>query len=83
MTLTIQLKPEVEASLAAQARARGVSVAEYVGSLLEQFTPSGQQMNPEQRVTALHEWAKRFPQNAPPLSGEAVSRESLYGRDKP
>jgi hypothetical protein len=82
MTLTIHLKPEVEASLAAQARARGVSVAEYVGSLLEQFTPSGQQLTPEQRVDALHEWAKGFPQSAPPLSDEAVSRESLYSRDK-
>jgi hypothetical protein len=82
MTLTIHLKPEVEAKLTAQARAKGVSVAEYIGSLLEQFTPTGRQMTPEQRVDALHEWAKGFPQGAPPLSDEAVSRESLYNRDK-
>ncbi len=82
MTLSIQLKPEVEAILAAQARAKGVSVAEFVESLLEQFTPSGQQMTPEQRVDALHKWAKGFPQGAPPLTDEAVSRESLYSRDK-
>src|SRR5437773_2658655 len=49
MALTIHLKPEVEARLAAQAQAKGVSVAEYVGSLLEQFTPTGHQMTPEQR----------------------------------
>jgi hypothetical protein len=56
MTLTIHLKPEVEARLAAQPRAKGVSVAEYIGSSLEQFNPTGQQMIPEQRVHSLHEW---------------------------
>jgi len=80
MTLTIDLKPEVEAGLAAQARAKGVSVAEYVRWLLEQFAQSGSQMTGEQRVNALHEWAKGFPQVAP-LSDEAISRESLYSRD--
>ena len=80
MTLTIDLKPEVEAGLAAQARAKGVSVTEYVRSLLEQFAQSGSQMTGEQRVNALHEWAKGFPQVAP-LSDEVISRESLYSRD--
>jgi hypothetical protein len=80
MTLTIDLKPKVEAGLAAQARAKGVSVAEYVRSLLEQFAQSGWQMTGEQRVNALHEWAKEFPQLAP-LSDEAISRKSLYSRD--
>jgi hypothetical protein len=65
MTLTINLKPETEAGLAAQARARGVSVAEYVGTLLEQLTESGPQMTPEQRAVALSEWAKEFPRTAP------------------
>jgi hypothetical protein len=81
MTLTINLKPEVEAGLVAQAQAKGVSVTEYVVSLLEQFGSSGRQMSPEQRATALHEWAKGFPEVAP-LSDEAVSRESLYSRDQ-
>ncbi len=74
----IDLKPEVEASLAAQARERGVSVVEYVGSLLEKFAPPRAQRSPEQHISALHEWLKEFPQTAPPLSDEAVSRESLY-----
>ena len=82
MTLTINLKPETEAGLAAQARARGVSVAEYVGSLLEQLTKSGPQMTPEQRAVALSEWAKEFPRTAP-LSDDAISRESLYTREHP
>jgi len=66
-----------KAGLAVQARAKGVSVAEYVRSLLEQFAQSGSQMTGEQRVNALHEWAKGFPHVAP-LSDEAISRESLY-----
>jgi len=37
-------------------------------------------MTGEQRVNALHEWAKAFPLVAP-LSDEAISRESLYSRD--
>jgi hypothetical protein len=80
MTLTIDLKPEVEAGLAAQAKAKGVSLPEYVRSLLEQFACSVKQMTPEQRATALHQWAKGFPEVAP-LSDEAVSRESIFSRD--
>jgi len=81
-TLTIDLKPEAEAGLAALARAKGVSVAEYVRFLLEQFAQSGSQMTGDQRANALHEWAKESPQAAP-LSDEAISRESLYNRAQP
>ena len=81
MTLIIDLKPEVEAGLAAQARAKGLSVVEYVGSLLEQFAPPVGQMTPDQRAAALYEWAKEFPQVAT-LSDEAMSRESFYSRDQ-
>jgi hypothetical protein len=81
MTLTVDLKPEVEAGLSARARAKGVSLAEYVRSLLEQFAQSGPPMTGEQRVHAMHEWAKGFPQVAP-LSDEAISRESPYSLDQ-
>jgi hypothetical protein len=82
MSLTIHLKPEVEADLAAQAHARGISVAEYVGSLLEKLAPGHVKNTPEERVAALRQWVKEFPQTAPPLSDQAISRESLYPRDK-
>ena len=36
MTVTIELKPEVERELAAQAAARGMDVPDYVAILLEQ-----------------------------------------------
>jgi hypothetical protein len=35
MTITIDIKPEVEAELAAQAAARGMDVKSYAASLLE------------------------------------------------
>ena len=82
MTITIDLKPEVEASLAARAQAQGVSVAEYVRTLLEQLTPAGATMSAAQRINKLHEWADKFPQRAAPLSDEAISRESIYNRDR-
>ena len=82
MTITINLNPEVEASLAAGARAQGLSVAEYARKLLEQLAPASATMSPAQRINKLHEWAANFPQRAAPLSDEAVSRESIYNRDQ-
>ena len=36
MTITIEIKPELEAELAAQAAAKGMDVSAYAASLLEQ-----------------------------------------------
>jgi len=36
MTITVEIKPEVQAELSAQAAARGMDVPAYVASLLEQ-----------------------------------------------
>ena len=36
MTLTIEIKPEIEAELAAQAAARGMDVQAYAASVLEE-----------------------------------------------
>ncbi len=42
MTLTIEIKPEIEAELAAQAASRGMNVPAYAAALLEQAAqPSG------------------------------------------
>ncbi len=40
MTLTVELKPEVEAGLLALARAKGVPLDAYLRSLLEQLAAS-------------------------------------------
>jgi hypothetical protein len=44
LTITLEIKPEVEAELAAQAAARGMDVPSYAASLLEKAAqPRGQQ----------------------------------------
>jgi hypothetical protein len=40
MTLTLELSPEREAALKAQAQARGMSVEQWLLDLTEQFAPS-------------------------------------------
>lgn len=82
MTLTVELKPEVEAGLHALARAKGVPLEAYLRSLLEQFAaPSaGPEMTPDQRAAAFEEWAGSFP-DTPPLSDEAISRDAIYRRE--
>lgn len=34
---------------------------------------------PEEWIKAFREWAESHPRNTPPLSDEAISRESIYG----
>jgi hypothetical protein len=76
MTIQIDLKPEIEARLMAQASAQGISVTIYLESVIEQHLAT----------KAEPEWKKLLDQlgrspslaKAPPLSDEAISRESIY-----
>ncbi len=77
MTVTIELKPEMEASLSALAAARGVDLAKLVEQLLEkQLSTATVPMSIAERVAA---W-RTLPNLPirPPLSDEAMSRESIY-----
>ena len=47
MTITIQIKPELEAELAAQAAAKGLDVSAYAASLLEQAAQPAEQLKPK------------------------------------
>jgi hypothetical protein len=82
MTVTLELKPEVEAGLVALARANGVPLDAYLRSLLEQLAAptTGTAMSPEQKAAAFEQWAESFPPT-PALSNEAVSRDAMYRRD--
>jgi hypothetical protein len=83
MTVTLKLKPEVEAGLLAQARASGMSVEEYVLSLVEGTVLPGvkNQLSPEERAAAFEAWSAGH-RPTPPLSDYAVSREAMYeGRE--
>jgi hypothetical protein len=83
MTVTLDLKLEVEAGLFAQAQAGGMTVEEYLLSMVEGVVLKATQktLSPEQRAAAF----EARPANhraTPPLSDHAVSREAVYeGRD--
>lgn len=79
MTVTLKLKPEVEAGLLAQAKATGMTLEDYLLSIVEgtvllkgQETPSV-----EERAAAFETWATGH-QPTPLLSDYAVSREAMY-----
>ncbi len=77
--MKIELPPEIEAGLAARAAAEGVSLPEYVARvLLEQLARDATgTLSPAERAAAWREAAKGLPRT-PPLSDEAISRESIY-----
>ena len=80
MTITLELLPDVEASLAAQAQAQGLELNTYLQRLLERHaivkspesTISLEEL--EARLDALAEGSE----NLPVLPPEATTREGLY-----
>ena len=79
--MTIELKPEIEAGLQAEARARGTSVQAIVEEALEPYArkESTDRETPEEWNRRLRDWIESHPTDTPHLSDEAVSRESIYG----
>jgi hypothetical protein len=79
MTVTIELRPDIEARLADLAAKQGVSLAQYVRRLLEERVPGrpSSPLSPAERAAAWRESVTGLPHTAP-LSDEAVSRESIY-----
>lgn len=83
MTVTLKFKPEVEAGLLAQAEASGMSLEEYVLSVVEgTVLPTAKnRLSPEERAAAFEAWSTDH-RPTPPLSDDAVSREAIYeGRE--
>ena len=79
MTVTLNLKPEVEAGLSAQAQASGMTLEEYLLSVVEGVALSTIQkgLPPEERAKAFEAWAAGH-RSTPDLSDHAVTRESMY-----
>jgi hypothetical protein len=77
MTVTIDLRPEIEASLAALAAQNGVTLPEYISRMVEQQIPLRPRLSPAERAAAWRDSVKDIPYS-PPLSDEAISRESIY-----
>jgi len=79
MPVVIDLPPEFEALLAAKAQAQGVTLPEYLRRLLEDQTSGGKEagMSPAERAAAWRDSVRGLP-DTPPLSDEAICRESIY-----
>ncbi len=84
MTVTLNFKPEVAAGLLARAQASGLTVEEYLLSMVEGAVLPGMQKtsSAEERAEAFEEWSAGH-RPTTPLSDYSVSRESMYeGRNR-
>jgi hypothetical protein len=78
MTVTLDLKPEVQAGLMARVQASGKTLEEYLISMLEDAVPLNATPVPaKHRAAAFEAWAASHRQT-PPLSDYAVSRDGIY-----
>lgn len=83
MTITLDLKPEVEAGLKAQAEAAGLSLEQFLSRELEAIAPAAAQAqaNPavgsDQWEKEFDEWLDSFAAH-PALREEAFKRENWY-----
>jgi len=83
MTVTLELKPEVEERIVAEAKASGLSVEMYILSVLEKEAANGEAnlastTTPEEWKKTFLEWVTAERPAHLPLSDEAISRESIY-----
>jgi hypothetical protein len=83
MTITLELPPDLEARFVAEAKARGVPIGELVTAYLYRVSlpRTAKQLTAEELDRALEEAADFIPAGVPPLSNEAMSRESIYTRE--
>ena len=83
MTITLELPPELEARFLAEANAQGVPVVEVVKAYLYHVAPepSSKPVTAEEVDRGLDEAADLVPESIPPLSDQAMSRESIYTRE--
>jgi hypothetical protein len=80
MTITVDIRPEVQAELARQAAAEGRAIEAYAASLLEEAVhlPAGaSRLNQDRLENTLREMAQ-FSHKIPALPDEAFTRETLY-----
>lgn len=79
MSLIIEVAPEIEATLASQAEARGIPLSIYLREVLERqaAADTANALSPAERAAIWRASVKYLP-HTPPLSDEAISRERLY-----
>lgn len=84
MTVTLQLPPDREAAFQAAALARGLGIEKWILEVASQHVPPPGSTVHLQKTNS-REWARQIraladshDPNGPVLSGEAMSRESIY-----
>ncbi len=82
MTVTIQLKPEIERRLAEKARQNGLPMETFIEVFIEdnlkEIKTFSETATDEEWTAELKEWAESHDRTTPPLSDEATRRESIY-----
>jgi hypothetical protein len=83
MAVTLDLSQEREAALTTWAKARGMSLEQWLIDLTEQVAPPKsiahlQKTDPKEWARQFHAWAESHDRTTPLLSDEAISRDSIY-----
>jgi hypothetical protein len=86
MAIVLQLEPELESRLVAQAAAQGKSAEELLQMMVERLllpdTTAPVSISPFERAEQFRRWVKSHESlQAPPLSDDAISRGSIYDRE--
>ncbi len=79
MSVRLELKPEVEALLAEQAKAKGLALDVYLQTLVEDLVHS--HAAPKQNIERVREALDKLAEmgkNLPHLPSSAFTRESIY-----
>lgn len=88
MTVTIELPPDIEAGLLAQAQAEGLDVADYVRNLVRRQVTAANpaksskpasERSTEEWLREFNDWVRSHAGNTVVLPDEAMERESIYG----
>jgi len=83
MTVTLELKPEIEERIKQKAAEKGLSVEAFIETVINGNVGRQPEKSFAETATfeewekALKDWIRRFPPH-PVLSDEAISRESIY-----
>ena len=83
MTVTLELRPEIEERIKQKAAEKGLTVEAFIETVIngnvgrDPEKSFAETATPEEWEKALKDWIRHFPPH-PVLSDEAISRESIY-----
>jgi hypothetical protein len=81
MSIQVELSPEAEARLAAEAQAHGIAPEKYAGSILQEALASAARGSGKLTVEELHVMLRQIAEGSeklPNLPTSAFTRESFY-----